>query len=40
VGIKYSEDPYERKEDISREEFAKLNGKILYGDQPFNHVVR
>lgn len=39
MGIKYSEDPYERKEDISREEFAKLNGKILYGNQPFNHVV-
>ena len=32
MGIKYSEDPYERKEDISREELAKLNGKILYGN--------
>jgi hypothetical protein len=28
-GIGYSEDPYERKEDISREEYAKLNASIL-----------
>lgn len=28
--IGYSEDPYERKEDISRDEYAKLNSQILY----------
>jgi hypothetical protein len=28
-GIGYTEDPYERKEDISREEYARLNSKIL-----------
>ena len=39
-GIGYTEDPYERKEDISREEYAKLNGSILFKNQPFNHVVR
>ena len=27
--IGYTEDPYERKEDISREEYARLNSKIL-----------
>ena len=36
----YKEDPYERKEDINREEYARLNSLILHKDQPFNHVVR
>jgi len=38
--IGYSEEPYERKEDQARAEYAKQNGKILYRDQPFNHIVR
>ena len=37
--IGYSEDPYERKEDIIRDEYAKQNSKIMYKNQPFNHVV-
>lgn len=36
----YSEDPYERKEDLARDEYARLNGKILHRGQPFSHVVR
>lgn len=37
--IGYNEDPYERKEDISRDNYAKQNSQILYKNQPFNHVV-
>lgn len=29
-GIGYKEDPYERREDFSREDYAKLNSKILF----------
>jgi len=29
-GIGYKEDPYERKEDISREDYAKQNSQIMY----------
>lgn len=39
-GIGYSEDPHERKDDLNREEYARLNSLILYKNQPFNHVVR
>lgn len=39
-GIGYKEDPYERREDFSREDYAKLNSKIIFKNQPFNHVVR
>ena len=39
-GIGYAEDPFERKDDISREEYAKLNSLILKKEEPFNHVVR
>jgi len=39
-GIGYSEDPHERKEDINREEYARLNSLILHKEQPFSHVVR
>jgi len=39
-GIGYTEDPHERKEDISREEYARLNNLILHKDRAFNHVVR
>lgn len=28
--IGYQEDPFERKEDLSREDYAGLNGKILF----------
>jgi hypothetical protein len=38
--IGYAEDPHERKEDISREDYAKQNSLILYKNQPFSHVVR
>lgn len=38
--IGYAEDPYERKQDISREEYARLNNKILDSGNPFQHVVR
>ena len=34
-GIGYKEDPFERKEDIEREEYAKLNNKILFRNLPF-----
>lgn len=36
----YVEDPYERKQDLAREEYAKNNGKIIHRDQPFSNVVR
>jgi len=39
-GIGYKEDPYERKEDIIREEYNRLNSLVLKKDEPFNHVVR
>lgn len=39
-GIGYSEDPHERKDDMNREEYANLNSKIMYKNQPFSHVVR
>jgi len=39
-GIGYSEDPHERKDDIGREEYARLNSLILHKNQPFSHVVR
>lgn len=29
-GIGYAEDPYERKEDIIREEYSKNNSQILF----------
>ena len=38
--IGYSEDPYERKEDLLREEYARLNNLILKKNEPFSHVVR
>jgi len=34
------EDPYERKQDLNREEYARLNSKILHRDQPWNNTVR
>lgn len=33
--IGYAEDPYERKEDLGRDEYARLNSKIMYKNQPF-----
>lgn len=36
----YKEDPFERKQDIERDEYAKNNSKILHRDQPFSTVVR
>lgn len=39
-GIGYAEDPYERKQDISRDEYARLNNKILDAGNSFKHVVR
>ena len=36
----YTEDPYERKQDLNRDEYARLNGKIIYRDQPWNNTVR
>ena len=30
--IGYSEDPYERKQDMIREEYAKQNSKIIHRD--------
>ena len=38
--IGYTEDPFERAQDIARENYAKQNSKILYRDQPFNNNVR
>jgi hypothetical protein len=28
--IKYTEDPYERKQDMERQEYARLNSKVMY----------
>lgn len=39
-GIGYVEDPYERKEDFARDDYARLNSKILYKGQPFSNVVK
>jgi hypothetical protein len=39
-GIGYKEDPYERKEDLAREEYAKQNSLIIYKNQPFNNTVK
>ncbi len=36
----YVEDPYERKQDMGREEYAKQNGRILHRDQPWSNTVR
>ena len=38
--IGYIEDPYERKQDMERTEYAALNSKILHRDQPWNNTVR
>lgn len=38
--IGYVEDPHERKQDLLREEYARLNKKILNKNEPFSHVVR
>lgn len=38
--IGYGIDPYERKEDLARDEYARLNSKILYKNQPFSQVVK
>ena len=38
--IGYSEDPYERKQDIGRDEYAKQNGLIIHRDQPWSNTVR
>lgn len=35
-GQGYSEDPYERKEDLNRDEYARLNSKILHRNEPFS----
>lgn len=39
-GIGYAEDPYERKQDQEREEYAKQNNRIMYKNQPFSQVVK
>ena len=39
-GIGYSEDPYERNQDLNRDETARLNSAILYKNQPFSEVVK
>jgi len=36
----YTEDPYERKQDMNRDEYARLNSKIIHRDQPWNNTVR
>ena len=36
----YSEDPYERAQDIERDEYANGNSKILRRDQPWTNTVR
>ena len=36
----YSEDPYEHKQDDGRNEYARLNSKILHRDQPWSNTVR
>lgn len=39
-GIGYREDPFERKEDLTRAEYALQNSKIMYKNQPFSQVVK
>ena len=36
----YSEDPYERRQDQGREEYAKQNARIMHRDQPWSNTVR
>ena len=36
----YSEDPYERKQDMNRDEYANQNGLIIHRDQPWSNTVR
>jgi hypothetical protein len=36
----YHDEPFERAQDQARDAYAKQNGKILYRDQPFNHIVK
>lgn len=36
----YSEDPYERKQDQGRDEYAKQNSLIIHRDQPWSNTVR
>ena len=36
----YSEDPYERKQDMGRDEYAKQNSKIIHREQPWSNTVR
>ena len=38
--IGYIEDPYERKQDFGRAEYAKRNTLILHRDQPWSNTVR
>ena len=38
--IGYSEDPYERAQDLERAEYSRLNTKIMYRDQPFSNTVK
>ena len=38
--IGYSEDPYERRQDMGRDEYARLNSQILLRDQPWSNTVR
>ena len=38
--ISYIEDPYERKEDMQRDEYIRLNSKILHKNQPFSQSVK
>ena len=36
----YSEDPFERNQDMGRDEYAKQNARILHRDQPWSNTVR
>ena len=36
----YSEDPYERAQDLERAEYRRHNGKILFRDQPWASTVK
>lgn len=38
--ITHHEDPFERKEDLGRDEYARLNAKIIHRNEPFSQVVR
>jgi len=38
--IGYAEDPYERKQDMIRTEYAKQNSLIIHRDQPWSNTVR